>query len=203
MLVNPVYSLISSGTEGASIHDENIIKEVAHNPSQLNKVWEGVKGMGPGPTIAEVRAKFKEYATLGYAGAGIVVDRHPTVTGVSVGDRVAYGGEGTGHGETILASENLIVKIPENVPFQHACFTTLGAIALNSIRISEIGVGDVVAVIGLGLVGQLVIQLAKLQGARIISIDLRKDRVELARKLGADLVLDGSMSIARRSEVLH
>jgi predicted dehydrogenase len=195
VLVNPVYSLISSGTESASIH-EGIVKEVAENPSQLKKIWDGVKAMGPLSTAAEVRAKFEEYASLGYSGAGIVVERHPTVTEVSVGDRVAYGGEGTGHGETILASRNLVVKIPDVVPFQQACFTTLGSIALNSIRISELGVGDVVAVIGLGLVGQLIVQLAKLQGARVIGIDLRADRVELAHKLGADYGLDGGRLIA-------
>ena len=195
VLVNPVYSLISSGTETASIH-EGIIKEVAENPSQLRKVWEGVKSMGPLPTLTEVRAKFKEYAALGYAGAGLISERHPSVTEFKVGDRVAYGGEGTGHGQSILASRNLIVHVPDEVPFQHACFTTLGSIALNSIRIAEVGVGDVVAIVGLGLVGQLVAQLARLQGARVIGIDLRSDRVELARKLGLDHGLDGSVTIA-------
>ena len=69
--------------------------------------------MGPLATLNEVRAKFREYATIGYAGAGIVSQRHPSVEEVKIGDRVAYGGEGTGHGETILASRNLIVPIPE------------------------------------------------------------------------------------------
>src|SRR5262245_4574566 len=194
ILVSPVYSLISSGTESASIH-EGIIKEVAENPSQLRKVWDGLKAMGPLATMTEVRAKFKEYATLGYAGAGTISERHPSVTEFKVGDRVAYGGEGTGHGETILASQNLIVRVPDEVPFQHACFTTLGSIALNSIRIAEVGVGDVVAVIGLGLVGQLVAQLARLQGARVIGIDLRSDRVKLAKDGGVDHGLDASVSI--------
>jgi len=194
VLIRPHYSLISSGTETASIHQDGVLKEVAGNPSHLKKIRDVMKVVGPVRTVTEVKAKFSEYAVLGYSGAGVIVDKHPTVTDLELGDRVAYGGEGTGHGETILAGRNLVAKVADSLGFEHACFTTLGSIALNAVRTANIGVGDVVAVVGLGLVGQLVAQLARLQGGAVIAIDLKADRVELARRLGSDYALAGSSS---------
>ncbi len=194
VLVRPIYSVISAGTETADIHSGSIVKEVAENPSHLRKVWEVAKQAGPLSTIVEVRAKFSEYAVLGYSGAGIVIDKHETVTDLEVGNHVAYGGEGTGHGETILTGRNLVARIPATVPFSDACFTTLGSIALNAVRIADISVGDVVAVIGLGLIGQLVSQLVRVHGGVVLAIDVKPDRVELAKQTGADHGLIGSES---------
>src|SRR3954467_7829430 len=116
VLVRPLYSLISAGTETASIHQEGVLKEVADNPGHLRKVWEVMKVAGPTRTLAEVRAKFSDYAVLGYSGAGLLVDKHSTVTDLEIGDRVSYGGEGTGHGETILTGRQLVARVPETVP---------------------------------------------------------------------------------------
>jgi predicted dehydrogenase len=202
VLVRPLYSLISSGTETASIHQEGVLRAVAENPSHLQKIWNVLKVQGPMSTFAEVRAKLKEYAVLGYSGAGVIVDKHRTVTAFEIGDRVAYGGEGTGHGETILVGEKLAVKIPDTVPFEHACFATLGSIALNGVRIAEISLGEKIAVIGLGLVGQLVAQLARLQGASVIAIDLKAQRVELAHRLGADHAFQASASVREQIDTI-
>src|ERR1700742_3750212 len=102
VLVRPLYSLISSGTETASIHRDSLLKEVGENPSHLRKVWETAMKTSPMATFEQVRAKFSEYAVLGYSGAGVIAARHATVTDLEIGECVAYGGEGTGHGETIL-----------------------------------------------------------------------------------------------------
>jgi threonine dehydrogenase-like Zn-dependent dehydrogenase len=186
VLVRPFYSLISAGTETADIHTDHIVKEVADNPSHLQTVWNVMKKTDPVSTFNEVRAKFKDYAVLGYSGAGVIVEKDARVADLQVGQRVAYGGEGTGHGETINVGRNLIARVPDNVSFQEACFTTLGAIAMNSVRLAEINIGDVVAVIGLGLVGQLTAQLVRCQGGVVIAIDLDKKRVDLAKEMGAD-----------------
>jgi predicted dehydrogenase len=200
ILVRPLFSLISSGTETASIHQEGVLKAVADNPSHLRKIWNVLKVQGPVSTFSEVRAKLKEYAVLGYAGAGVVVDKHASVASFEVGDRVAYGGEGTGHAETVLVGEKLAVKVPEDVAAEHACFATLGSIALNGVRIAQLSLGEHVAVIGLGLVGQLLAQLARLQGASVSAIDLKPQRVELAHRLGADHALLASSSLREQIE---
>ena len=195
VLVRPLYSLISSGTETASIHRDSLLSEVADNPSHLRKIWDVAMKTGPLATFAEVRAKFTEYAVLGYSGAGVVAARHPTVTDLEIGESVAYGGEGTGHGETILVGRNLAARLPEGVAFQHACFATLGSIAMNAVRTARIELGDVVAVIGLGLVGQLVAQLVRLQGGVVVGIDLNGHRVDMARGLGADHGIAGPSAL--------
>jgi predicted dehydrogenase/threonine dehydrogenase-like Zn-dependent dehydrogenase len=202
VLIRPIYSLISSGTETASIHQEGVLKAVADDPSQLSKIWNVLKAQGPMRTFSEVKAKFSEYAVLGYAGAGMVVEKHATVTDLEIGDRVAYGGEGTGHAETILVGRNLAARIPDNVPFDRACFTTLGSIALNGVRIANVSLGERVAVIGQGLVGQLISQLVRLQGGFIIAIDVRPDRVELARQLGSDVALVGGSELSAQVRAL-
>lgn len=186
VLVRPFYSLISSGTETADIHTDSIVKEVADNPGHLQKVWGIMQKTDPVATVNEVRAKFKEYAVLGYSGAGIIVEKDERVLDLNIGQRVAYGGEGTGHGETINVGRNLIARVPDNVPFAAACFTTLGSIAMNAVRQAEIQVGESVVVMGLGLVGQLVSQLVRCQGGIVIATDLMKERIELAKQNGAD-----------------
>ena len=186
VLVRPYYSLISSGTETADIHKEGILKEVAENPSHLRKVYDVMRKTSPVSTIREVAAKFSDYAVLGYSGAGVIVDKDPAVTDLAIGQKVAYGGEGTGHGELLRISRNLAARIPDQVIYQHAAFATLGAIAMNAVRQADIQVGDTVTVIGLGLVGQLISQIASRQGGVVVAVDLQESRVELAKEAGAE-----------------
>ena len=201
VLIKPVFSLISPGTETASIHQEGILKEVKDNPGHIRKVWNVLIVQPPVQTVKETLAKLRQdYAVIGYSGAGVVVAKHPSVTDLDVGECVAYGGEGTGHGETISTGRQLVARVPDGVPMEDACFSTLASIALNAVRTAQISLGDTVAVIGLGLVGQLVSQLARLQGAVVVSTDLRDDRVALAQSLGAQHAFGGGSG---RAGVAH
>jgi predicted dehydrogenase/threonine dehydrogenase-like Zn-dependent dehydrogenase len=189
VLIRPAYSLISSGTETASLHQAGVVAELRQNPSHLQKIAAVAKTAGLVRTFAEVKAKFSEYAVLGYSGAGLVTEVHPTVTDIEPGQCVAFGGEGSGHAETVQAPRNLIVPVPPELPLEQACFATLGSIALHAVRTSNIGLGETVVVIGLGLVGQLIAQLVRQQGGTVVATDLRPDRTELASRLGVEHAL--------------
>jgi predicted dehydrogenase len=150
-------------------------------------VFEKVRGEGLLSTLNSVREKLDESHALGYSAAGLVVEVGEEVTEVRVGDRVACAGTGyAAHAELLSVPKNLCARLPDEVDFESGAFATLGAIALQGVRLAEPTLGESVVVIGLGLIGQLAAQLLKANGCRVFGVDLDESKVELAKSLGAD-----------------
>ena len=123
----------------------------------------------------------------GYSCAGIVIECGSGITGFKAGDRVACAGAGkANHSEVVSIPQNLAVHVPQGCDLESAASATLGAIAIQGIRRADVRFGEFVAVVGLGLIGQLTIQLLKVAGCRTIGIDINSARVETARTLGAE-----------------
>jgi polar amino acid transport system substrate-binding protein len=139
-------------------------------------------------TLGRIQSKLESYKTLGYSAAGIVIESR--CEEFSPGDRVACAGaQYAHHAEFISVPKNLAVKIPDSVSFIDASYTTLGAIALQGIRQADLRLGETVAVIGLGLLGQLTVQMLKASGCRVIGLDVNPEVFDLAKKSGCDIVL--------------
>ena len=132
-----------------------------------------------------MRNRVSSELATGYSIAGTVIDVAPDVTQFRRGDRVACCGAGyANHAAVNWVPQNLSVKLPDAVSFEEACFGTLGAIALHGVRRASISLGDRVLLLGLGLIGQITVQLLKAAGADVIGADVRADRVERARRFG-------------------
>jgi predicted dehydrogenase/threonine dehydrogenase-like Zn-dependent dehydrogenase len=189
LLIQSLFSVVSAGTERAtvSVGQQSLLGKARSRPDLVKKVLETVQREGIASTIQKVRARLQEYRALGYSSAGVVLEAGPETEGFSPGDVVACGGAGACHAEVVSVPQNLCAKVPEGVRAEHAAFTTLGAIALQGLRQAEAKLGETVAIIGLGLIGQLTVQIAKAAGCRVIGIDLRSQSVEKAKELGADL----------------
>jgi len=194
VLVNNLYSVISVGTESMSLQGSGkgimgIASKAINNPELVHKAIEMAKKEGLSKTIKIIKGQGEEVLTpLGYSSSGIVLEVGKNITDIAVGDRVACAGAGyANHAEVVSVPRNLLCKIPDNVEFQEAAFTTLGAIAMQGIRRAQVQFGDIVVVIGLGLLGQIACQILKSAGAHVIGIDLMKERVELAKELSADI----------------
>lgn len=189
VLVRAACSLVSAGTERAFVElgRKSLLGKAKERPDLVGKVFERVKSEGLLSTVRSVREKLDESHALGYSAAGVVAEVGEGVTEFRAGDRVACAGTGyAAHAELLSVPKNLCARLPDGVDFETAAFATLGAIALQGVRLAEPTLGESVVVIGLGLIGQLAAQLLKANGCRVFGVDLDASRVELAKSLGAD-----------------
>ncbi|HEU4510064.1 MAG TPA: bi-domain-containing oxidoreductase [Pyrinomonadaceae bacterium] len=189
VLVRTVASLISAGTERAAVElvSKGLVQEARQRPDLVKAVVAKVKNEGLLNTFASVRDKMAASQALGYSAAGVVAAVAEDVAEFQVGDRVACAGVGfASHAEVLSVPKNLCVHLPERVSFESGAYGTLGAIALQGVRLAQPTLGESVVVIGLGLVGQLTVQLLKANGCRVFGLDLDQSRVALALELGAD-----------------
>jgi polar amino acid transport system substrate-binding protein len=203
VLVRSVASLISAGTERAAVElvSKGLVQEARQRPDLVKAVVAKVKNEGLLNTFASVRDKMAASQALGYSAAGIVAAVGEDVSEFQVGDRVACAGVGyASHAEVLSVPKNLCVHLPEGVSFESGAYGTLGAIALQGVRLAEPTLGESVVVIGLGLVGQLTVQLLKANGCRVFGLDLDEARVALARELGADKASVSSEASAKEIE---
>jgi len=192
VLVRNAFSFISTGTERAVRESarSSLLAKARQRPDQVRKVLEKVRTEGVASAFEKVRARLEEPSPLGYSTAGIVLEVGEGVQGFHTGDRVACAGAGyANHAEIVSVPKNLVAPIPAGVSFEEACGTTLCAIALQGLRVGEVAIGEVAGVIGLGLLGQIAVQLLKASGCTVVGVDLDASMVEKAKEMGADYVL--------------
>lgn len=192
LLVLTAASLISAGTDRMTISlaKKSIAGKAQERPDLVKKVLDRIGREGLIATGQTVLKKLDQPIPLGYSCAGRVVAVGEGVSGFAVGDRVACGGaKVANHAEVNLVPQNLCAHIPAGVDDEAAAFVTVGAVALQGVRIAAPTLGECFAVIGLGLIGQLTLQLLKANGCSVLSIDLDPRKVALAKDLGADVAV--------------
>lgn len=185
-LVKVSASLVSAGTERMVVEfaEKNLINKARSRPDLVKQVLDKAKREGITPTLQAAFNRLDQPMALGYSSAGTIVALGKNMAGFKVGQRVACAGGGYAtHAEYNLVPKNLLTPLPKNVDFESAAFTTLGAIALHGFRLAETQIGENVAVIGLGLLGLLTIQIASAAGCNVLGIDLDPKRVKLASSL--------------------
>ncbi|MFH8409359.1 bi-domain-containing oxidoreductase [Streptomyces sp. NPDC018019] len=188
VLVRSAYSLISTGTELMKVSEAgmSMLGKARSRPDQVAKVMQSVATNGVPATYRKVMGKLDSYTPLGYSLCGVVEQVGSGIDDVAVGDLVACAGnEHALHAELNWVPKNLYAPVPDGLAPRHAAFGTVGSIALQGVRQGEPQLGDVALVVGLGLIGQLVVQLLAASGVRVVGADPDPARCELAARLGA------------------
>ncbi len=190
LLIRTSKSLISAGTERMLVDfgKANPLEKARQQPDKVRQVLDKIKTDGLLPTVESVRNKLDQPLPLGYCNVGRVLEVGQGVFDFEVGDRVASNGR---HAEVVAVPRNLCARVPDSVSDDAAAFVVMGAIALQGIRLAQPTLGEAVVVTGLGLIGQIAVQLLRANGCRVLGIDRDPARLELARQFGAEVALVG------------
>lgn len=185
VLIRSRVSLVSAGTERMLVEfgKASLIEKARQQPDKVRMVLDKIKTDGLLPTIEAVRNKLDQPLAMGYCNVGTVMEAGDGAGGFAAGDRVVSNGR---HAEVVSVPANLCARIPDNVSDETAVFTVIGAIALQGIRLVQPTLGEAVAVTGLGLIGLMTVQLLCAHGCRVLGLDFDKEKLELARQLGAE-----------------
>src|SRR5436190_2045509 len=200
ILVRTTHSVISVGTEKMKVEQArmNLLQKARARPDQVRKVLDTARTLGWKGAYEKVRNRLDTPTPLGYSAAGIVTALDPANTRFRVGDRVACAGaECAFHAEYLAVPDLLAARVPDGVENWQAAYTTLCAIAMQAVRQTEPGLGDRVLVMGQGLIGLLVTNLLRANGARVMAVDLQASRRPFAEGVGAErVVIPGAQNLA-------
>ncbi len=191
-LVRTRASLVSAGTERMLVEfaGKSLLGKALSRPDLVRQLADKARREGVLSTVEAAFNRLDQPMPLGYSSAGVIERLGEGLQGFKVGDRVACAGGGYAvHAEYALVPHNLLALVPEQVDFDSAAFTTLGAIALHGFRLSEAQLGETVGVIGLGLLGLLAVGIARAAGCQVFGVDLDETRVKFANQMGAIAVL--------------
>jgi predicted dehydrogenase/threonine dehydrogenase-like Zn-dependent dehydrogenase len=192
VLVRNRASVVSAGTERmiVSFAEKSLLGKAKSRPDLMKQVVDKAKREGVIPTLQSAFNRLDQPMALGYSCAGIVEEVGADVQEFRPGMRVACAGGGFAtHSEYVLIPKNLLVEFSNKLSFEEAAFATLGAIALQGFRLANPQVGERIAVIGLGLLGLLMVEIGLTAGCSVFGIDLDEKRVKIANELGANAVL--------------
>jgi predicted dehydrogenase/threonine dehydrogenase-like Zn-dependent dehydrogenase len=189
VLVQMDHSCISIGTEISGVKSSGtpVWKRALQQPNHVRKVVDMLLSDGLSETRRVVQERMALELPTGYSGAGIVLEVGTGVDGFTPGDRVACAGSQCAfHAEVVRIPKNLVTRIPDGVGFDEASSVALGAIALHGVRRASPTLGETFVVIGLGILGQLTVQILRANGCRVIAVDLDRDRISMAVDHGAN-----------------
>lgn len=192
VLVRTTHSVISVGTEKMKVEQAkmNLLQKARARPDQVRKVLDTARTLGWKSAYEKVRNRLDTPTPLGYSAAGVVAAVDAGNTRLRVGDRVACAGtECAFHAEYLAMPDLLVAPVPAGVENWQAAYTTLCAIALQAVRQTEPGLGERVLVMGQGLIGLLITNLLRANGARVMAVDLDASRTLFAKAMGAERIV--------------